>query len=121
MSSPVAPDLIKRFVAGLPAWLEVRPAPEIDSALRSLDSGEQEVIALALATGADSVLIDERKGRQAARERGLRVSGTLGVLRLAADRGLVRLAEAMDRLQTTNFRGTPKLFARLRRPAASDT
>lgn len=60
------------------------------------------------------MLIDERRGRQAARERGLRVSGTLGMLRLAADRGLVRLAEALDRLQTTNFRGTPKLFNGLR-------
>lgn len=114
LSSPVAPVPIKRFVARVPAWLEIRPAPEIDTALRPLDSGEQEVIALALATNADSVLIDERRGRQAARERGLRVSGTLGMLRLAADRGLVRLAEALDRLQTTNFRGTPKLFNGLR-------
>ena len=68
--SDAAPDPIKRFLAEAPGWLEVRPSPEIDPALRQLDSGEREVITLAMSTGADSVLLDERKGRQAARERG---------------------------------------------------
>jgi predicted nucleic acid-binding protein len=105
---------IKRFLAEAPDWLEVRPSPEIDPALRQLDSGEQEVITLPLATKADSVLLDEKKGRQAARERGLGVSGTLGVIRLAADQGLVTLTDALDRLEKTNFRAMPKLFKSLR-------
>jgi predicted nucleic acid-binding protein len=86
LQSTAAPDPIKWFLAPAPDWLDVRQSPEIDPALRQLDSGEREVITLALSVGADSVLLDERKDRQAARERGLRVSGTLGVLRLAADR-----------------------------------
>jgi len=85
LKSADAPDPIKRFLVEAPGWLEVRPSPEIDATLRQLDSGEREVIALALSTKADSVLLDERKGRQAAGERGLRVSGTLGVIRRAAD------------------------------------
>jgi predicted nucleic acid-binding protein len=75
LQSTGAPDPIKRFLAEAPYWLEVRPSPEIDPALRHLDAGEREAIALALSIGADSVLLDERKGRQAAREQGLRVSG----------------------------------------------
>jgi predicted nucleic acid-binding protein len=63
------------------------------------------------------VLLDERKGRQAARERGLRVSGTLGLIRLAADQGLVTLTDALERLEKTNFRATPKLFNSLRSSA----
>src|SRR5438093_712328 len=63
LQSAAAPDPIKRFLAEAPDWLEVRPSPEIDPAPRQLDSGEREVITLALSTKADSVLLDERKGR----------------------------------------------------------
>jgi len=114
LRSAAAPDPIKRFLAEGADWLQVRASPEIDPALQLLDSGEREVITLALSTNADSVLLDGRKGRQAARERGLRVSGTLGVIRLAADQGLVTLTDALDRLEKTNFRATPKLFNILR-------
>jgi predicted nucleic acid-binding protein len=118
LQSAAAPDPIKRFLAEAPDWLEVRPSPEIDPALRQLDSGEREAIALALSSGANSVLLDERKGRQAARERGLLVSGTLGVIRLAADQGLITVTDALDRLEKTNFRVTPRLLNSLRGGAA---
>jgi predicted nucleic acid-binding protein len=62
----------------------------------------------------DAVLLDERQGRRAARERGLPVSGTLGLLRSAADRGLVQLTDALDRLEATNFRATARLFETIR-------
>jgi predicted nucleic acid-binding protein len=114
LQSDAAPDPIKRFLAEAPDWLEVRPSPEIDPVLGQLDSGERDVIALALLIGADSVLLDERKGRRAARERGLRVSGTLGVIRLAADQGLITLADALDHLEKTNFRVSPRLLNSLR-------
>jgi predicted nucleic acid-binding protein len=91
LQSTRAPDPVKRFLAGAPDWLEVRQAPDIDPSLRLLDSGEREVIALALSIGAEAVLLDEEKGRHAARERGLRLSGTLGVIRLAADQKLIAL------------------------------
>jgi predicted nucleic acid-binding protein len=120
LQSTEAPDPIKRFLAEAPDWLQVRASPEIAPALRHLDSGEREVIALALSIGADSVLLDERKGRHAAREQGLRVSGTLGVLRRAADQGLVRLADALDRLEKTNFRASPRLLNSLRGGAPRD-
>jgi hypothetical protein len=38
LRSDAAPDPIKRFLAEGPDWLEVRPSPEIDPALRQLDS-----------------------------------------------------------------------------------
>ena len=120
LQSTGAPDPIRRFFAEAPNWLEVRPSPEIDPALPHLDSGEGETISLALSIGADSVLLDERKGRQAARERGLRVSGTLGVMRLAADQKLITLTEALDRLEKTNFRVSPRLLNRLRGGASED-
>jgi predicted nucleic acid-binding protein len=120
LQSDAAPDPIKGFLAEAPDWLEVRPSPEIDPSLQQLDSGEREVIALALLTGADSVLLDERKGRHAARERGLRVSGTLGVIRLATDKRLITLADALDRLAKTNFRVSLRLLNSLRGGAPRD-
>ena len=120
LQSTEAPDPIKRFLAKAPDWLEVRPSPEIDPALRHLDSGEREVISLALLIGADSVLLDERKGRQAARERGLRVSGTLGLIRLGSARKLIALKDVLDRLEKTNFRASPRLLKSLRDGAPRD-
>lgn len=120
LQSMAAPDPIKRFLAEAPDWLEVRPSPEIDPGLRHLDSGEQEAISLALSIGADSVLLDERKRRQAAREQGLRVSGTLGSIRLAAGQGLITLKDALDRLEKTNFRVSPRLLNSLRGGAPRD-
>jgi predicted nucleic acid-binding protein len=78
------------------------------------------VITLALSIGGESVLLDERKGRQAARERGLRVSGTLGVIRLAADQKLITLNDALDRLEKTNFRVSMRLLNSLRGGAPRD-
>jgi predicted nucleic acid-binding protein len=48
--------------------------------------------------------MDDREGVIVARSKGLVVTGTLGVLGLAATRGLLNLVEAFDRLKQTNFR-----------------
>jgi predicted nucleic acid-binding protein len=53
---------------------------------------------------ADLILIDERKGTAVALGKGFDVTGTLGVLGLAARRGLVNLADSFARLKRTNFR-----------------
>lgn len=50
--SPAAPDAVKRFLAAAPDWLEARPSPDVDPALRQLDSGEREAISLAVASSA---------------------------------------------------------------------
>jgi hypothetical protein len=45
----------------------------------------------------------------AARDKGLEVTGTLGILDLAARRGMIDFANALARLRTTNFRGREEL------------
>ena len=59
---------------------------------------------------ADLVLIDERDGRMAAQACGLIVAGTLRVLADASEMGLIDLAEAFARLQTTTFRVDTRLM-----------
>ena len=71
------------------------PSPNVeDPALDSLDRGESVAIALGMRLKADLILIDDRKGAAAALSRGLQVTGTLGVLDLATERGLVDLPDA---------------------------
>ena len=87
--------------------MEVRETPgryADDESLRGLDDGEQAAIALAAALNADLLLMDDREGVIVARSKGLAVTGTLGVLSLAARRRLVDLADSSARLKRTNFR-----------------
>jgi predicted nucleic acid-binding protein len=72
-----------------------------------------DAILLALHLKADLVLMDEREGVEEARRLGLTVTGTLGVLDRAAERGLTELAPALARLRQTNFRVDPALLDRL--------
>jgi len=72
-----------------------------------------------LSVGADFVLIDERPGRQAAEAHGLEAYGTLGVILVAARRRLINADEALDRLQNTNFRVSPRLLRSVREDASN--
>jgi predicted nucleic acid-binding protein len=47
--------------------------------------------------------MDDRAGVVIARSKGFRVAGTLGVLSMAAERGLVNLAQAFERIKRTSF------------------
>lgn len=111
---PGAPRPVQRWAASPPAWLTVASAPEPDDpALRKLDDGEAEAIALALALGAELVLMDDRAGVRVARAKGLNVIGTLGVLDLATGRRLIDVADVVARLKATNFRYRPALLDEL--------
>lgn len=72
----------------------------VDEFARSLDPGESEALALAVERSADAVLIDERAGRNKARNVGLVVIGTLGILvRVKQKKLLDRVEPLLDRLQ----------------------
>ena len=100
-----APLLVRQWIAEPPSWVEVRKTTKSrqDSSLERLDAGEEDAIALAVELDADLLLMDDREGVIAARSKGLTVTGTLGVLGLAAQHDLLNLAEAFGRLKRTNF------------------
>jgi predicted nucleic acid-binding protein len=99
-----APATVRRWAEAVPSWITVVPMPTVqDADLRFLDAGERAAIALAAEICADFLLIDERAGVAAARARGLEVTGTLGLLERAAQRGLTDLPTAFAALKATNF------------------
>ena len=65
--------------------------------------------------------MDDREGVIAARRKGIEVTGTLGVLALAAKRGLVNLVDVFDRLKQTNFRYQQKIMDMLLNQAGGKT
>ena len=94
-----------------PQWLEVVSLKQpVDSALAHLDAGEREAISLASELQAILLLMDERDGVTIARDRGLKVVGTLAALDLAASHGLVDLQTMFDRLRATTFRSPVRLM-----------
>ena len=108
---PKAPSEVKAFVESSPEWLEVREAPAGEP-IDGIDSGESEAICLALQTKADLLIIDDAAGRAAARARGLRVTGVLGIFERAADLGWIDLGHCLERLASeTTFHLSPKLLA----------
>lgn len=65
---------------------------------------------LAESIKADILILDEKAVRQIAGQRGLSVTGVLGVIGEASTMGLVDLTITIDRLRKTSFRCSPALF-----------
>jgi predicted nucleic acid-binding protein len=96
------PQAVRDFMSSRPAWLIERIPAVIDS-IPSLHAGEIAAISLAQELKADLLLIDDVQGRKAAAERHIPITGTIGVLELAADEGLLNLKDAFARVKETDF------------------
>src|SRR5512135_2035763 len=109
LQSPKRPGLVQALAATPPEWLEVQ-APMAVESIPGLHAGETAAISLARERHAELLVIDETKGRKAAGDRGLMVTGTIGVLEVAAERGLVRLEDEFERLKRVGFWVNPQLL-----------
>jgi uncharacterized protein len=90
-------------------WLETRSITDTDAQRIkilqldfNLDLGESAAIALAEELNADQVLIDERAARRVAISRQLPVIGTIGILVLAKQRGLLESVKVVLDALTAN-------------------
>lgn len=111
---PIAPEIVRKWIAAAPAWLQVRtPTWTPDSSLANVDPGERDAILLATELTADQIIVDDREGRKLAEQRGIPVIGTLGVLKQAAALGLLDLRAAVGSLQTTSFYIDPRVLRAL--------
>ena len=78
-----------------------------------------DAIALAEELHAGLILMDDAAGVRFALERGLTITGTLGVLVEAAQNGWVQIEGALSKLKNTDFRATPGLYERARQLAVT--
>ena len=89
------------------SWLIVRPVRDqtLLPLVTHLGEGEKEVLALGLETQDALLLLDDRDARRYARSLELEISGTLGILLLAKERGILdAIRPVLDRLQALRFR-----------------
>lgn len=84
-----------------------RKAVAVLQRVSGLDLGESEAIIYADDAHADVLLMEEAAGRQVAKAMGISVRGSLGVLLLGYDKGLISAAEveaAVEQMQVANRR-----------------
>ncbi|MDZ7773404.1 MAG: DUF3368 domain-containing protein [Balneolaceae bacterium] len=96
----------KEFSQSLPDWVEVKkPTSGLDKGLASyLDPGEATSIALASEESNSLLIIDEIKGRKAATEMGVTITGSLGVLVTAKRKGHIQAVKPLiKKMLQTNF------------------
>ena len=95
-------------------WIDYRPVADPAKLLGvppRLNGGEKEVIALAEEVHADLVIMDEARGRQELIKRGITFMGTVGVLMVAKQRGLIaELKPELDQLRVHGFHLSERVY-----------
>ncbi len=84
----------------------------VDALSLNLDRGEAEAIICAQELGA-LLLIDDRDGRNAASELGIPITGTIGILLMAAEDGLIHFQTELDILVASGFRLSEREYTRI--------
>lgn len=103
-------SLIQTWIADLPTWVNVQTVPQLlDNLPAKLGAGEREAISLAVNLQAGLIILDDWDARQAALSQGLTITGLLGVLYRAGTQNLLDFYSAVEQLQQTSFRASPKL------------
>lgn len=85
-------DQASQIVRSRPEWLLIENAPSLENQplfKAKLHAGEIEVISLALNQQNTIVVLDDKAARQTAKYLGLTVTGTLGLLLRAKERGYI--------------------------------
>jgi predicted nucleic acid-binding protein len=116
LNASESPSVVRNWIANPPNWLQIEiVSASSRSGLEKLDSGEQEAILLAEQIEAELIILDDKAARQIASERGLRIIGLLGMIKDAAQFGLLDLRVTFERLQEAGFWAAPSLLERLLR------
>lgn len=112
----ITESVSEEFNQPIPDWIEiVHLETEIHKGLSSyLDLGEATSIALAAEFEESLLIIDEVKGRRIAKEMGISVTGSMGVLIAAKSNGYLKIVRPIiDKIEKTNFRISKELIDRV--------
>jgi predicted nucleic acid-binding protein len=107
------PEIAKEYGNILPPWVIIQAVN--NKALQHefnqyIDPGEASAIALASEINCKHLIIDDMAARKFAEKLGLPIKGTVGVLLMAKQKGVIPLLRPyLDLIQQTNFRLSQKL------------
>jgi len=114
LSDRFAPPPVQAWIANPPSWLKIQSVSQTADAIANLlDPGETEAIVLAQELNADLLILDDMKARRIAKDRGLAITGILGILDQAATIKLIDLPVAIQRLKNTSFWASDSLLQKL--------
>ena len=112
-------EVQKEFGEVLPSWINVASIQDKTKQHileLKLDKGEASAIVLALEHKTSLLLIDEKKGRKVAQQVGLKITGTLGILIRAKEKGLIiSLKSEIEKLEAADFRMSNTLVEKILR------
>lgn len=96
-------------------WIKVKEVTNriaVDSLSTNLDRGESEAVVLAKERNV-LLVIDDSEGRKIAESLGLKITGTIGLLLLAAEDSKLDLKKSIDDLMAVGFRLSEKEYKRI--------
>lgn len=109
------PEVQKEFKKRLPAWIhiqEVKNTAKKQEISNLVDAGEASAIALAIETSHAILIIDEKKGRQIAKNYYVTIIGTLRVILLAKQKNIIpAIKPIIAELEENKFRFSKTLVA----------
>lgn len=114
----VTPEVADEVGPSLPNWVDQRSSSNhalIDQLSSKLEIGEATSIALALELVDCVLIIDEKKGRRTAKELGIEITGTFGVIMKGIDSGFIAAPDTIvERIELAGFRISDVLRSKMR-------
>jgi predicted nucleic acid-binding protein len=111
------PVIATEFGSPLPDWIDIIPVQDVllQNALQiEVDAGEASAIALATELAPALLILDDLEARRLAKQLNLNFTGTLGLILRAKKSGHIPLIKPiMEKIQSTNFRISHKLYTEL--------
>jgi len=110
----ITPEVADEYGEPIPSWISLKSpkdAKYVALLQTQVDAGEASAIALACDYSDALLLLDDLKARKLAAKLGFRISGTLGVIGKARERGLIEsVGPYIEKLQETDFRIAKQLL-----------
>lgn len=104
----VTPEVAAEVGVALPDWALLRGSSDrtlIERLTADLELGEATSIALALEMSDCLLIIDEKKGRRIAKDLGIKITGTFGIIMQAFEMQLIAdPGSVVERLENVGFR-----------------
>jgi predicted nucleic acid-binding protein len=104
----ITKEVAEEYGSPLPEWIIVQTVSDTNTVFvfnQSVDLGEASSIALALESGNTLLILDDRRARQFALSLNLEITGTLGLIIRAYEKGIIQdIASIIANLREVGFR-----------------